>query len=75
MTPMLTMVWAKQQNATINPEWADARFVCMRPNQIKASSRVPDGVPEERSMGSRTAARSMLSSLALVMSFWFVWIL
>ena len=47
----------------------------MRPKQIKAGSRVPDGVPEERNMGLRTAAGSMLSSLALVMSSVFVWIL
>ncbi|KAL8890230.1 MAG: hypothetical protein Q9215_002614 [Flavoplaca cf. flavocitrina] len=68
-----TVVWAKRQNARIDPEWVDARFVCMRTDKIKAGSRVPDGVPEERNMGLRTAAGSILSCLALVMSFGFVW--
>ena len=64
VSAILTVVWAKRQNATIDPEWAHARFVCMRPDQVKAGSRVPDGVPEERSTALRTAAGMISSNLA-----------
>ncbi|KAI4285671.1 MAG: hypothetical protein L6R38_000495, partial [Xanthoria sp. 2 TBL-2021] len=61
--PVLTLAWSKQQSSTIDPGWTDARLVCMRPSQISAGSRVPDGVPEE-SLGVRMAAGCMILSLA-----------
>ncbi|KAL8780654.1 MAG: hypothetical protein Q9213_006363 [Squamulea squamosa] len=71
VTPVLTTVWSKD-NSTINPAWTDARFICMRPSQIRAGSREPDGVP---SLGMTTDARSIVSRLVLAVAFGIVWMI
>ncbi|KAL8887626.1 MAG: hypothetical protein Q9192_006296 [Flavoplaca navasiana] len=65
VTPIVTVVFA-EQSSTIDPGWTDARLVCMRPNEIAAGSRVPDGVPAEGS-DVRTITSSVALSVALAL--------
>ncbi|KAL9633851.1 MAG: hypothetical protein Q9204_003236 [Flavoplaca sp. TL-2023a] len=65
VTPIVTVVFPKQ-NSKIDPGWTDARLVCMRPSEIAAGSRVPDGVPAEGS-GVRTITSSVALSVAVTL--------
>ncbi|KAL8715143.1 MAG: hypothetical protein Q9220_001100 [cf. Caloplaca sp. 1 TL-2023] len=73
ITPVLTAVWEKGNN-TENPfalGYTDARFVCMRPSQIKEGSSAPKGVP---SLGVSVMVDGMSkgASLAAVMLMAFI---
>ena len=67
VTPVATVVFPKQ-NSTIDPGWTDARLVCMRPSEIAAGSRVPDGVPAEEGSGVRTITGGVALNVAVALA-------